>query len=219
MSGEPGVFFRPSDIGAWSYRITREPLEVISEATPGLDEALADQRQELFEMIHQRPWDAILRLQTLLEQFPDSPLLLNWLTSAYGTAGKLAEAEATARRNYERNPHYLFARLNHAQMCMTRGEVDQVPIILENKFDLRQLYPERDTFHVTEFISFSRLVAEYFLRVKRHREAESLANLMQQIDPDNVQTKLVLRAVEGSGLLRLAKRMSEFLLGQGRLPK
>ncbi|MBN1935009.1 MAG: hypothetical protein JW934_10110 [Anaerolineae bacterium] len=64
--------------------------------------------------------------------------------------------------NYRRNPDYLFARLNYAELFLRRGDYERVAEILEHKFDLKLLYPRRNRFHVSEVSNFIGLVGLYW---------------------------------------------------------
>ena len=88
------------------------------EADPGFWRALGDHdRLEIHELVRNDPPAAIQRLEPLLEKFPSTPMLLNWLAAAYSNLGRSDKADELIRLNYERNPDYLFARANYAEIA------------------------------------------------------------------------------------------------------
>lgn len=169
----------------FSYEITEEALHLNAETDPRLESALADQREELFDLVYSDPRAAVPRLQKLMVAFPHSPLLLNWLSAAYQMAGMDAEYERTAKLNYQQNPNYLFARIAYAHLELHAGHPERVAEILENKFDLKLLYPWRNVFHVSEFISFTGLMIEYHFRQGEIEIAGQLYDTLAQVAPDH----------------------------------
>jgi hypothetical protein len=208
----------PAVLHLSSYTITWEPLKrAAAEEDPGLDAAIGP-RHELFELIRTDPHAAILKLEELIERFPNSPMLLNWLSAAYGRARDRANAERIARENFDKHPDYLFARMNYAQLLLENGDLDGFAAVFERKFDLKALCPGREVFHISEFLGFSRLMAEYFMRIGEDRAARVIFEAMDEAAPDDEQTCVVRRAIQGSALLKLAKKLSAKLLKRGELP-
>lgn len=69
------------------YEITDEPIELPAEREPELHAAITDRRQKLFDRLHNDPASVIPDLESLLLQFPNSRILMNWLASAYQKSG------------------------------------------------------------------------------------------------------------------------------------
>jgi hypothetical protein len=51
-------------------------------------------------------------------------MFFNWLSGAYSVLGDVHGVEETVRENYQRNPQYLFARVNYAELCLRDGDPD-----------------------------------------------------------------------------------------------
>ena len=79
----------------------------------------------------------------------------NYLCSAYLAIGDRENSEAVALENYERHPNYLFAETNYARICLDKGDLERIPAIFNDKFDLKRLYPRRSRFHISEFVAFA----------------------------------------------------------------
>jgi hypothetical protein len=56
--------------------------------------------------------------------------------------------------NFKKYPDYLFARLNYASILLLKGKFKEIPKLFNSKFDLKQFCPNRDTFHISEVLSF-----------------------------------------------------------------
>lgn len=199
-----------------TYEITTEPIETAQsgEPPPHVREALRDAMNDLHEAVFKDPARALSQLDVLIERYPDWPLLYNWLAVSYSRLGDTKRAESAARRLYERNPDYLFAKVNYSQFLLRRGEIDAVAEVFEHKFDLKLLYPHRSVFHLSEFIAFCGVMVEYFMRTNEIDAAHSLFDALDEMAPDHEVTQGLRKVIEGSLLLRLARRLS--LLGLGR---
>ena len=202
-----------------SYDVIFEPMDHLEEANRSADHLLGEaEKEELFRQVHDEPHAAIARLEELLSSHPGVPFLHNWLAAAYGRAGDADASDRVSKLNFERNPDYLFARLNYAQVLLHRGDLAGFERVMDDKFDLKLMYPHRDVFHVSEFTSFSALVIQYFLRKGNFRAAEILLESMERIAPDAEQTAMARGAVRASALRRLASDLAGRALRRGSLP-
>jgi tetratricopeptide (TPR) repeat protein len=193
-----------------AYTITPEAVYLPDEADPSFWRALAQaDRQAIHDEVKSNPRRAIERLEPLLQRFPTTPMLLNWLAAAYSNLGQDEKADELVRLNYERNPNYLFARANYAQICLARGDLDRVREIFDNKFDLKLMYPHRDVFHLTEFVAFAGVAIEYLARVGEWKPANSLYDALAQVAPDHPATEqarlFLMRSLLGRALDRLRR--------------
>ncbi len=207
----------PRGIVFLNYDVTAEKLVVPAEADPGLDRMSDDDHRTLYKQLIEDPPIAIERLKSLLEDFPDSRTLRNWLSVAYSSAGDNGGAEREARVLYERHPDYLFAKLTVAQFCLQRGDIAEFEAIFEKKFDLKLMYPERDLFHISEYLGLARLMVEYYLRIKQHSAAQISFNMMEEIAPDHPLTEQARIVMVGSVLLRSIKGLARDVLRKATL--
>jgi tetratricopeptide (TPR) repeat protein len=199
----------PMKLRVFSYDISYDALP------PGryaLDEGLlsAEERERLFCLVNDDPAAAVEELKALLERAPDAAILLNWLGRCYSLLGDHEQNEAVAARNLERNPDYLFARVHCAQLALQRGELDQIPVIFDDKFDLKLLYPDRSQFHVTEYLAFASVMAEYYMRTGEHELAEATLETMEQIDPDHEVSRRLRELFDTALLLRTVRKLLGF---------
>lgn len=209
----------PEGAGLLSYRISFDPLSKSPEqCDPLLEAALADVREDIWNKVHNDPQSAIPALEKLLTRFPNAGMLLNWLASAQEGAGETEKAQATARRNFEANPNYLFARINAASFRLREGDIAGVEQILDKKFDLKLHYPDRDEFHVSEFLAFSALMFQYWTHKGEFERARRTFDIMDQVAPDHETTRGMRKVVEGSRLLELARSRSAAAPRRAYLP-
>jgi tetratricopeptide (TPR) repeat protein len=205
----------PPSLCLLEYEITRDPLELAEERDPDLEAAIADRQQELFDLVHNDARSAIPELETLLERFPNSRLLMNWLSAAYQRIGDHEKADSMITLCYQRHPDYLFARTNLAAIHLQNGDPAQADAVMQHKWDLKLMYPHRDVFHVSEFIAMSHVAVDYFMQTGERRAAELILESMVELAPDHEATKSAQKMMRSDlfqFLERLARRSRRYLL-------
>lgn len=200
-----------------TYDITTEPVAP-DRPDPAMMQMTEEERAELFDLLHDDPEAALPRLIAWVERYPDSRILRNWLAMAYSSTGDNVSAERETTLLYEREPDYLFARVAMAQFCLHRGEIHRVAELFDHKLDLKLLYPQRNVFHLSEFLAFARVMVEYYLRKNEHCAAVRYHELMEEMDPEHPLTRQARGVMFGSTLLDLVKALSGRRLRRGKLP-
>ena len=99
------------------------------------------------------------------------------------------------REAYRRHPQYLFAKVNYANLCLQHGEIEKVPGIFHHAFDLKQLYPHRTRFHVSEFAGFAGVMCRYCCAIGEQDTALLSYQMLKQVAPKHPMTKHAKRAL------------------------
>lgn len=168
------------------YLVTNEPvIDKSDNLTPEIMLALDRIYEEIANNMAQH---AIAELEALQVKHPDVPKIYNFLAAAHSLLGHRAKVNELAETAYRKFPNYLFAKINYAQVQLSRGEFDAVPDIFDHKFDLMLLYPERRVFHVSEHTGFIGVLCVYFCCVGRQDIAQELYNNLQKIAPQSPMT-------------------------------
>jgi tetratricopeptide (TPR) repeat protein len=189
----------------FKYEITEEPIE--EPALARLPESVKKMLGELYNRLLDNPGDTVPLLQSLRTQYPDVPMIYNYLYVAYDDLGDRANAGRMLEETLERFPNYLFGRIAYANECLDQGQVERVSEILEGKFDLRLLYPERNRFNVSEVTTFSTLMAKYFHRLGDRDRAEMHYEILRRIAPDHPNTRIIGRLLNPSRLGKWARKL------------
>jgi hypothetical protein len=138
------------------FRIT------LSSLPDPLLEALSSAAQQHFNEIEcatqQRDVRYIKRIEEFIREYPYLPKLYNFLEGLYIIDGQDDKAKKLAQIMYDKFPYYLFAKVAYANYCMEVGRVDEFTRIFEGKSHLKELYPYREEFHVSEFLAFTDVV-------------------------------------------------------------
>jgi len=99
-----------------SYEITYEPLK-----NSTIPEEIEHEIEILFEKAQTSPGTIIERLKELIKKYPHVPQLYNYISVAYSNLGNNKKVAYYAKKNYQKNPHYLFARGLHAGRKSGKG--------------------------------------------------------------------------------------------------
>lgn len=131
------------------------------------------------------PEETKVILEERIRQYPEVKEFYNYLTCVYQLAGHIEDMGKLAKRTCELFPNYLFGRCAYAAFCINNGQVDKIPEIFNHAFNLNDLYPDRDTFHVTEFTAFTKVMVHYFCKIGDLKSARPYLELLAELDPED----------------------------------
>lgn len=181
------------------FEVTDEPIDdVIYESLP-VD--VQDQINELYDKIQLSPKAAIGELNDLLIKYPNIPQIYNYLYASYLYSGNKTKALQIMKKNYEVNPSYLFAKLNYSDYLVESGDINQVSDIYGGKFDLKELYPERNIFHITEVTSFYGVVGYYFAMIGEYGLANQFLRILKGVSPQHGYTLRLMKKIDSANTL------------------
>lgn len=170
-----------------NYKITNNA--VIDPNFDSISEQDKSRITEIHKIIKTESAGSVIpELIRFIKKYPNVPILRNYLGVAYFATGQTGKLEEAATQLYIKFPDYLFARLNYAQICLMRKEYDKIPEILGHTFDLKELYPDRDEFHISEFVTFAGIVGEYRFYTGNREQAQRMYELLKDIAPDDQNT-------------------------------
>lgn len=101
------------------YEITDEPIQEPSYRR--LPKSIKDRLENLYQVAQRQPQQAIPELVELKKKYPNVPQIYNYLAVAYSYAGENEKAELIIQENIRKNPNYLFARINQAQILLAKN--------------------------------------------------------------------------------------------------
>lgn len=169
------------------YKITTDPdfLDDQNHLTPQLKREI----NNLFPHLRTGNKTVIKKIHKLIERYPQNPQLKNYLSVAYGAAGKIEKVKEINQWIIEEHPVYLFGLINQANIAVGEMELERVPELVGEKLDLKAIYPERETFHLSEVTSFHKLLVNYFSAKGDFEEAENQLRILKEVAPDHYDTK------------------------------
>lgn len=164
---------------SWHTRLPR----ATREALPGLHALVRDD-----------PRAAVTELRAWIAREP-LPMFFNWLSGAYSALGDIQAAEETIHENYRRNPQYLFARVNYAELCLRDGDLDGAREALGSGLDIRALLGGRKRVHVSELTAYFYAVGLYHIRAGDLAAAENVYGILKDAAPDELPTEELRRSL------------------------
>ena len=174
-------------ISELEYKITDEPVN--DNDIRKLLEEVQNKLDDLYDELHINPKNCIEDLEILIERYSHIPQFYNYLYVAYAQIGEITKANNIMKENYKKNPTYLFALLNYSEYLINNGDFTKVSEVLNNKFDLNLLYPDRDTFHTTEVVNFHGVVGLYFFLAGKTEKALKCLKILKALSPMDAHTK------------------------------
>jgi hypothetical protein len=167
-----------------SYDITFEPL---TEGSPPETPELATRYEELHPGQHEpEQWPLLLpELESLHNKYPDDAKIANYLAALYNLVGRDADTDRISEDLYRRHPDYLFAIIGMITIHLSRNEVEKAKAILNNRFELSIMYPDRKIFHISEFVAFYNMIVRYHVACGNVDVAQSTLGVFKSIAPDH----------------------------------
>ena len=175
----------PSETIKLSSTITFEPLEddlLDNFVTPSELEEINRFREVEFNQ--HDPEEALQLLFRFKEKYPHIPCFYNWIYTVYTYNRQPKMALNILEETRSKFPDYLFGLVEHAHYFLRRGEYEKVAELLNHKFILNLLYPEREVFHISEVRAFHNLMVRYFLAIKNVPQAKMYYDVLAQLIPD-----------------------------------
>jgi tetratricopeptide (TPR) repeat protein len=176
----------------------------------GIAPELAGQLENLCREAQSRANTVLIgKLTQLILKYPNAPQLKNCLLTAYKTLGNYEKACEVNRWILAEHPDYLFGLINQAHAYITDGQFEKVPEILGQGLELKELFPDRDMFHLAEFTAFYKTVIRYSAAIKDLELAENRLDILKEVAPDHHDTEEAETFLFGLRLKTAAARMEK----------
>lgn len=140
--------------------ITNEPVEEARFAKMAAKDK--DQLNNMFQQIQQNPRKSIVELSILHQQYPDVPVIHNYLAIAYHNNKQKDKYVEMLYETIRKFPEYLFGKLSLCEYCLNNGNHIEIPKILNRKMEIWMHYPNERVFHISEVRTFYYVVGCYF---------------------------------------------------------
>lgn len=158
----------------------------------------------LLEKAQLSPHDVFEEVKEFQKRHPTLPEALNLLTYLYIRKRNLKKVDELILECYEKFPHYLFARINYADLCLRKRKFKKIPEIFSS-FNLADLYPEKEIFHYTEVRGFMVTLGFYHHSMNKKNEARECLEQAKEVDPDHPSVELLEKKLRPNLLKRLLR--------------
>jgi len=183
-----------------------KPYKISFNAMPeSLKEKLSKEKLALYlallEKVQLQPKEVYQQIKNLRDEYPDVPEIINLLTFAHIQNRKILEAEELIEQTFTKYPDYLFARINYADQCVRKKKLEKIPQIFST-FDLKELCPEKEVFHASEFRGFLIMMAYYHLALKDREKALHYYLTAKKVDPHHFSVTYLGKKIFKKSLLQ-----------------
>lgn len=103
------------------------------------------------------------QLYAIAHKNQQDPVLYNMLYNTYIVLDKEEEAARTLTETTTKFPYYFFGKANVARGCFYGHDFNGIFNAFNESYTLRQLYPHRELFHISEARNFHFLMSMYSL--------------------------------------------------------
>lgn len=190
-----------------NYKITTDHtlLDKQNAITPELKPKL----ERFHQLALEGKKSSVKKILDAIEQYPDNPQLKNYLSGLYGELNEIEKMHDTNKWIIAEHPDYLFGKLNLANEYYLNEEYGKIPDVLGHEMELKALYPDRDTFHLNEVLSFYKSTVLYFLAIGDFEEAEMRYDIMLELSPDSDVTEFATQQILLARLKLSSQRFEE----------
>lgn len=206
-----------SNLRIESFNITLEALKA-EQFLDGREEMSPEDKElygELFlersrQNISSENDDYFFKLKSLIEKYPHNPSLWNELGVAYLQLGKQDKVREIIILTYQKFPNYLFGMIGRANLYVQEEESEKFREVFKGKFTLKQLYPDRDVFHIDEVIGFYQTFFQYYCVTSEFDKAESLLLLLKKVcSKFEINEKMIIDYESLLAALRVTTQLKE----------
>ncbi len=100
-------------------------------------------------------------LNKQIKLFPDNPAFKALWYRQLFQKNKIRKIRKYIEEDYNKNPEYLFYKLYYGELLLKDKNYEKIYEIFNNKTKLDELYPERNIFHITEYVGFCQFHIEF----------------------------------------------------------
>lgn len=190
-----------------SYTIITDPHYLTEQR--GISPVLLRKLERYHNMAIDGKKSSIQKILDAIEQYPDIPQLKNYLSVLYGQLNEIQKMYDVNKWVIAEHPHYLFGKLNLANEFYLKGEFSKMPDVLGSQMEIQALYPERDTFHIIEVLSFYKCAVRYFTGIGDIEQAQIRYEIMQKLAPDDSNTQEAKQDIYIASMKAAQKRFEE----------
>lgn len=151
-------------------------------------------------------------LNILRDKYPNHPVILNYMTNGYECLGQQDQAEKLVAETYEKFPDYLFAKIAQANIYLRNGFPEKALEIFKGACTLRQLYPHRTVFHISEVRAFECVMVRCFCETGNFLQANTHFQIIQKIFEEDDE---ILH--DAQKIVKASKALYNFRAGMSRL--
>jgi hypothetical protein len=175
-----------------------------------ISEELKIEISELYTDVQKKPSAQIDRLKQLIEEYPDVQIFSAYLLMAY-ILEEDEKAGEIAKSLYNKYPDYMFGKIGFIEAAIIGQDLDSIPKFLDNKFNYKDLFPQKGAFHILEILLFYFSIGRYYAFKNQPEQAKEYLKEIKSIDEDQVLLKKLQNDIDkGAGVKFYQKVLRKF---------
>ncbi len=151
----------------------------------------------------------IRTLKRFVEKYPGTPAFKNHLYGAYTVNKDKGKAERLLMEMVNRHPDYLFGKISLISKFLDENNLDAARQLLGKSRELRDFFPDKDVFHISEFLNYQQVVAKYEIMAGDETAAKKCLEMMIDLAPEHVHTQRVAMKIRQERLKKFGARHKE----------
>ena len=186
------------------YRLTDDShlLDNENAITPEVSEVLT----KAYDIALSGKVTGVMKLKNWVQKYPKTPQFKNYLAVLFESIGEKQKAEDVSVYIFQQHPNYLFGRINLAYQYFKKQKYFEMVDLLGDKVELKDLYPEREVFHIDEYINYMKVSALFFAAIGETDKGQRCIQNIRDIDPESAHAGQAQAEVNLLNLKRAANR-------------
>lgn len=147
-----------------------------------------------------KPKEALRILKSLTSKHPDKPMLLKYMIACLLMNNKNRKADDLIIYSYQRFPENIMIKTQYLWYLVRNSRYDEMGEVFNNKFTLREIFPQKESFTENHVLDFFKVIFAFFLNSNNLLRAKAVLFKLKfyGIDEEEEETldELMLNAID-----------------------
>lgn len=155
------------------------------------------------------------QLHELIRAHPNNPIYYNYLAICAEEKNDLPLAMTITHNTLKKFPDYLFAKINYASILLQANEQGEAAKVLGGSSSLTEMFPNRNTFHASEVLSFHNCKMTLALQQDNVMKAMFHYTILNELDDDYVSSSDLFLVNEVGFNLKKLQIIQQYIIEKG----
>jgi hypothetical protein len=151
------------------------------------------------------------KIRQIMTRTPENPIWHNYL----GVCAQLREDDVQYKIICEsiirRFPDYVLGKIMWVNLLIDENRIGEVRSFLNDVYTLPEVCPERNTFHITELVSFHGTMIRYFIRTGNLRQAQLYSDIVFEFQGQAIPNSNIFEMSQSEFMEVKTKKVMEYL--------
>lgn len=175
-----------------------------------INDDLKTEISDLYYDVQKKPSAQISKILELVEKYPDIQIFQGYLLMAYILEEDARALDVAVSLN-KKYPDFMLGKIGFVESCLHRNELDSIPGFLDEKYDFKDIFPQRGSFHIVEVLHFYFSLGRFFALTGQADLAKSYYKEIKTFDEESALLKKLQKDIDkGSGVKFYQKIFRKF---------